>query len=137
MNRTIVAVSISSLMALQLTGCMAHYRVVVDSLSSLPTLAGQKAFIMPGNKDTIVSDLQFQEFAGVLASALRKQGVETVDNLEQADQVVLLTYGVEFRAAEYSPEMPEFGLTGGVPMGGKMPGNGTVSTFAGNMLAPV
>lgn len=76
-----------------LVGCSST-RFVVDVSSIQHEKAGNKVFIAPGMKDVNINNLQFKEYSAYIIKALQKKGFTVVDNIDDADQVIMLAYGV-------------------------------------------
>lgn len=115
MNRIRPAV-ILSLFAL-LSGCATvrppQIHVTVDSLSA-STQASRKHFVLlPGNKDTPATDLQFREYAAYINRALVSRGYVPAEGIEKADLAIFVVYGIgNPQQHQYSYSIPTWGQTG-------------------------
>lgn len=98
-----------------LSGCFGPMvNVSVDSISmSTYKKAKNKYFLLPGNKDCSISDLQFNEFAAYTDKVLQNEGFAKVTKLDDADIAILLTYGIsDPQVYQYSYSVPILGQTG-------------------------
>lgn len=79
------------------------FAVQVDSLAANAQPTGQSFVLASAMKDTLPTDLQFQEFAGYLNWALQEQGFVAAQDAQDADLVISLSYGVSdpIEKAEY------------------------------------
>jgi len=69
--------------------------------------------LFPADKDTSPNDLQFQEFSGYINKALISQGFTPTENIEEAELVIFLGYGIgEPEEHLYSYSIPMWGQTG-------------------------
>lgn len=114
MNRTWPA--IFTLLAL-LSGCATvrplQYHVNVDSLSASSETAEKHFVLLPGNKDTPATDLQFREFAAYINRALASRGYVPAENIEKADLAIFVVYGIgNPQQHQYSYSIPTWGQTG-------------------------
>ena len=88
-----------------------EYNVKVSSIGESGDL--KKYFLVPGNKDTSIDDLQFKEFANYIHKALKKNGFTPVNSLEIADIAIIFVYGIgEPKENQYSYSVPVLGQTG-------------------------
>jgi len=104
------------LVLLTASGCMTmqtQYHVYVDSLSA-PAQAERKHFVLlPGNKDTSVTDLQFREYAAYISRALVTRGYVPAESIEKADIAIFVVYGIgNPQEHQYSYSVPTWGQTG-------------------------
>jgi hypothetical protein len=78
------------------TGCTPYksYDVSVDSICTSRAKEKKNYVLLPGNKDTKNSDLQFQEFAGYTEKALHALGFQKASSIDTAEVAILLTYGI-------------------------------------------
>lgn len=114
MNRTWPA--IFTLLAL-LSGCATvqpvQYHVNVDSLSASPETAKKHFVLLPGNKDTPTTDLQFREYAAYINHVLASRGYIPAENIEKADLAIFIVYGIgNPQQHQYSYSIPTWGQTG-------------------------
>lgn len=104
------------LVALSINACVTanpKFRVNVDSLSATEPHTGKSFILLPGNKDTNISDLQFKEYASYINRALIAQGYSPAETFETADLVIFLSYGIgDPQEHQYSYSLPVFGQTG-------------------------
>jgi hypothetical protein len=90
------------------------YLVQVDSITAPDRAAGSTFVLLPGREGVAPNDLQFREFAGYVARALRSRGLEPAQSVEAADIAVLLNYGIgEPQVTAYTYSLPVYGQTGG------------------------
>lgn len=92
---------------------LTRFSIDVDAISS-PLASGKSTYILiPGNTEVAITDLQFQEYAGYLVSALDSQGFEIAETFDQADLVITLSYGIgDPQTNTYTTAIPVFGQTG-------------------------
>jgi len=76
-----------------ISSCATYY-VYVDSISSNLTQDRKSYVLLPGNKGTPVSDLQFKEYTAYVNRALLSQGFITAKTLDEADVAIFLLYGI-------------------------------------------
>ncbi len=98
-----------------LAGCKAatQFHVEVDSLSSYSPSVESTYLLLPGNKDTQRTDLQFQEFSQYLKRVLEEQGFREVHTLDDADLAIFLGYAISGpKEKQYSYSTPVWGQTG-------------------------
>lgn len=98
------------------SGCASvtpNFEVSVDSISGEGPIAKPLYVLLPGNKDTSESDLQFQEFAGYIKRALASKGYEEAESFEKADLAIFLGYGIgDPQEHQYTYSLPTWGQTG-------------------------
>lgn len=102
-----------------LSGCVhierkprVNFNVEVSALSGVQE-SNAKYKLLPGNKDVDENDLQFKEYAQYVHRALNNRGFVMEENLNKAEIVVFLTYGVgEPVTSVESYAVPTFGQTG-------------------------
>ena len=97
------------------SGCTHAYLVIVDSIGNNQPPQNTSYVIVAGNSSTDSNDLQFQEYASYLATALNALGYKQVDpsNAADADIEVFLSYGVgDPQKHQYSYSEPVWGQTG-------------------------
>lgn len=85
---------IFALAALLLAGCQTAYRFSVDAINSPTTRTGQSYVLLPGDPETSVNDLRFQEAAKYAQAALATKGYTRVPEPSQADVVITLDAAV-------------------------------------------
>jgi hypothetical protein len=99
-----------------LVGCVTvqpHFEVYVDSIAAEGVLGGGTFILLPGNKDTSVSDLQFKEFASYAHRALISRGFAPASSFEKADLAIFLAYGIgNPEKHQYTYSLPVWGQTG-------------------------
>jgi len=66
----------------------------VSSINRPNTNINNSVFVIPSNKNIDINDLIFQEFLSDIKIALETNGYTVTSNPEEADQVVLLEYGI-------------------------------------------
>jgi hypothetical protein len=99
----------------------------VDSLSRADV--GRSYILLPGNKDTLVTDLQFQEFASYVHKALALRGFRSAQRDQTAETVIFLAYGIgDPQTHQYSYSLPVFGQTG-------VSGSTTTGSFYGGSFS--
>lgn len=87
--------------------------LTVDSINNNETMINKNLIILPANKDVILEDLQFQEYASYLKREMVSKGYNIVENMENADIVVFLGYGIsEPKENIVSYSLPVYGKTG-------------------------
>ncbi len=87
------------------------YYVKVNSIGESTEF--KKYFLLPGNKDTSVDDLQFKEFADYIHRALQNNGFIPVNKMNDADIAVIFTYAIgDPKENQYSYNVPVWGQTG-------------------------
>lgn len=75
--------------------------------------AGTSFVILAGNKDTTSTDLQFQEYSGIVERALDLRGFQRASSTEKADIAILLSYGIsDPKEHVYNYSVPQYGQTG-------------------------
>jgi hypothetical protein len=91
-----------------------HYRVKIDSLkASTFNNELKKCIIFPGNKNTKINDLQYQEFLSYLSRALLEKGYSITEDFNQAQIAIFFGYGIgDPQQNSYSYSLPEWGQTG-------------------------
>lgn len=94
-----------------LTACATRINVSVSSLQDSTASVGSRVLIYPGDPNLDPSDLLYQEFAHKVETALQSQGFDVVTNLDDADQIVFLTYGISDPQTQ-SIAIPQYGRTG-------------------------
>ena len=113
---------------LLMAGCASvpKYVVNVDSLQA-PSTDDKKNFILlPGNKDTSVSDLQFREYAAYINRALISRGFVPAESIETANLAIFVVYGIgDPQQHQFSYSVPVWGQTGA----SSSTTQGTLSTY--------
>jgi hypothetical protein len=110
-NYLIVLVGVAVLV----TGCGGGRTlgVNIDSISRPDSVGKLSYLLLPGNKDTDPSNLQYQEFAAYVFRALTLRGFSQTESLENADVVILLAYGIGNPLShQYTYSIPVWGQTG-------------------------
>lgn len=104
------------LLSLTLNACVTatpKFHVNVDSLSASQYTGAKSFILLPGNKDTSLSDLQFKEYASYIIRALVSQGYSPAEDFETAGLAIFLSYGIgDPQEHQYSYSLPVFGQTG-------------------------
>jgi hypothetical protein len=108
---------LASILALLLlmAGCasVTKYFVNVDSLQAPGTDDKKNFILLPGNKDTSVSDLQFREYAAYINRALISRGFVPAESIETANLAIFVVYGIgDPQQHQYSYSVPVWGQTG-------------------------
>ncbi|MCX8124740.1 MAG: hypothetical protein N3F66_11365, partial [Spirochaetes bacterium] len=93
-----------------LMGCSTYFVVDISSYGTNVT-SPTKVFIAPGDQKVTINDVAFIEYAGYVAKALSKNGFIVVNNLDDADQVVLLWYAISDPKSQ-TINIPIYGPTG-------------------------
>jgi hypothetical protein len=100
---------------LLVAGCASvpRYHVNVDSIQA-PGTDDKKSFVLlPGNKDTPTSDLQFREYAAYINRALISRGFVPAESVETAKLAIFVVYGIgDPQQHQYSYSVPVWGQTG-------------------------
>ncbi len=92
---------------------VSKYHVNVDSLSTSTQTARKNFVLLPGNKDTSVTDLQFREYAAYINRALVSRGYVPAESVEVADLAIFVLYGIgNPQEHQYSYSIPTWGQTG-------------------------
>lgn len=100
----------------------------VDSLAQADATVKKRYILMPGNKNVVVGDLQFQEFAAYIDKALTEKGFVKTNTYEEADVAVFLTYAIgDPQTHQYTYSFPTWGQTGAA----SSHTHGTVSSYGG------
>jgi hypothetical protein len=82
-------------------------------LSASIQTARKHFVLLPGNKDTSVTDLQFREYAAYIDRALVSRGYVPAESIDKADLAVFVIYGIgNPQEHQYSYSIPTFGQTG-------------------------
>jgi len=130
-----------------LTGCVIavggsqpNYIISVDSLASKQAIHHKNYFLLPGNENVSVNDLQFQEFSTYVEKMLLSKGYAKADSKESADLVIVLSYGIgDPKTHHYSYTLPTWGKTGvssAYTYGTSTTSGNTTTTAASTTLTP-
>lgn len=94
-------------------GCTPYY-VNVNSISSGVSYSGAKCILLPMDPNiTSSNNLQFQEYASYIKTALRINEYELTENINEAKIIVFLSYGISKPHERiYSYSTPVWGQTG-------------------------
>lgn len=104
---------ISLLFLLSSCATTQQFMVGVNSFSRTSNCAPKTFIIMPGNKNTDVNDLEFQEYCIYVERALINNGLTKENDGNEADIIVFLAYGIgEPEEHGYTYSIPVFGQTG-------------------------
>ena len=88
-------VSVTLLLAVLLVGGCADYYLSVDSINDGVGIAGARSCcVLSGMKEIADDDLRFGEFAVYVKRALEGRGYTVTDDVDSADVIVLLSYGM-------------------------------------------
>jgi hypothetical protein len=90
-NKTLIVLPI--LLSVIVLGCTT-FASNVSAISRIDENIGKRIFIIPSSQDIDINDLLFLEFASDVKLALEINGYIVTSNVAEADQVVLLTYGI-------------------------------------------
>lgn len=94
-------------------GSAPSFEVVVDTIGSDGGIAPRTFVLVPTMQDVKESDLRFKEFAKQIEVALAKRQYLRVRDIEDADLVIFVTYGVgDPQQHSYSYSIPMWGQTG-------------------------
>lgn len=96
-------------------GCAGSQQVNVrvDSLARSDSVTKRTYVLLPGNRGTRASDLEFQEYAAYVHRALAARGLAHARRVEDADVVVFLSYGIgDPQTHYYAYSLPVWGQTG-------------------------
>ena len=122
-----------------LSGCATGQIGCTVGVSSITNgekiISGKTCAIISGMKDINKDDLQYKEFERYIAKALTKKGYAITDNINEADIVVFLTYGIgDPQKHVFSYAVPVFGQTGvsSSQTFGTVQGFGNMATYSGN-----
>lgn len=81
------------LLSIFLVSCQT-IKVSVSSISAPESMEKSNIFLAPGDPNIPLSDLLFREFSEDVKIALIQNGYNVVDDLNQADQVAFIAYGI-------------------------------------------
>lgn len=100
-----------------LAGCTSTgqptFSVSVDSLASPVAMTKKTYLLIPGNQGINKNDLQFQEYENYLKRVLNGKGYIAANSQDDADLVIVLSYGIgDPQAQQYSYSIPTWGKTG-------------------------
>ncbi|MBN1435971.1 MAG: hypothetical protein JW936_02755 [Sedimentisphaerales bacterium] len=110
--------------SLLLAGCSDHYTVSIDSINNGSFDPDQLCYIDSGMPGVTVDDLYFKEFSIYVQRALESIGYIVVDNLDDAEVLVLMDYKMSGpQQQSYTTDRPVYGQIG-VAMGGGCCGGG-------------
>jgi hypothetical protein len=120
------------LLCLGLAGCatVPKFVVSVDSINNNEPVAQKSVVVTPGMKEISPEDLQFKEYASYVKRELSSKGYVLSDNMQTADVVVFLGYGIsQPQEHRYTFAMPIFGPTGvsSASTMGSVSSNGVIS----------
>ncbi len=115
MQRLIISLG-SAVLCMALSGCATvqqQFRSEVDSLAKSVTFEKKRYVLLPGNKDTEATDLQFQEFSGYIDKVLLERGYIKTNEFSDADLAIFLAYAIgDPQTYHYSYSVPTWGRTG-------------------------
>jgi hypothetical protein len=121
-----------------LSGCATvqppRIRGSIDSLARQDASGKKTYLLLPGNKDSQVTDLQFQEYAAYIHRALAARGFVHASNFDSADLVIFLSYGIgDPQTHQYTYSLPVWGQTGysGSTTYGTVTRYGNYGTYSG------
>ena len=108
MKRLLISLQILALIAL--VGCQ-RVRTEVSSFSSVsPTSVGDTFYILPSDQQK--ASAEFFQYADSIARRISKAGWRRTSNINAADYVVLVDYGIS-GSKEVVSSIPIYGQTGG------------------------
>lgn len=91
------------------------YVMNVDSIAGSGATKARTYFLIPGLQGVSSRSLLFREFAAQTGRALKYRGYVRASNADEADVVILLSYGIGEPKVEYelisSPVTPSFGAS--------------------------
>ena len=96
MQRLIISLG-SAVLCMALSGCATvqqQFRSEVDSLAKSVTFEKKRYVLLPGNKDTEATDLQFQEFSGYIDKVLLERGYIKTNDFIDADLAIFIAYAI-------------------------------------------
>jgi hypothetical protein len=105
----ITRVTVLIILVVLISGCTT-YNVNVSSIKA-DNNVGKTYFIYPADKKVNPNDLLFKEFSDDVKFALKKKGYINVNDDQEADQIILLTYGISDPKTK-TISIPQFGKTG-------------------------
>lgn len=89
------------------------FYVNIDSISTPNANTKKKYILLPGLKDVKPTDLQFKEFARYVEKALASKGYIKVDNFNDAEIAIFLSYGIgDPKEHVFTYFLPVWGQTG-------------------------
>lgn len=88
-----------------------QYHVSVDSINNGSATVNKTCYIGSGMENITIDDLKFKEFSVYVERALESRGYTVVDNLENAEIIILLGYGIG-EPQKNITSMPIYGQTG-------------------------
>ncbi len=103
-------INLIMVLLLALVGCSTRFVVDVSSYNT-GINHNNKIFITPANKKVSITDVEFVEYSRYVAKALKKNGFEVVQTIDEADIVVVLYYDVSGPQI-YTSQVPIIGPTG-------------------------
>lgn len=110
------------------------FYVYIDSLRSDEAIGKNKYILLPGMKDVNENDLQYIEYSKYINRALTFQGYIQVDNIDEAEIAVFLSYGIgDPQTTQYTYSIPRWGQTGisGSNTTGVITSYGSTATYSG------
>lgn len=125
---------LASVILLSNCSTLRRFHVKVDSISSPKSMKEISYFLYSGMENVIINDLQFIEYSAYIHKALQEKGYIRALNIENADTVIFLVYGIgDPKEHSYSYSVPTFGQTGisASSTTGTIITSGNVSTFTG------
>jgi hypothetical protein len=129
-----VCAAILAILLAGLNSCTGHllrstppsptYKMKVDTIADPKALKQQTFFVLPGIEGVSERDLQFREFAVQVERALKFRGYRKVPAAEDAELIILLSYGIGAPRVEY--ELISRPIFGDVPALGHQQQRNTV-----------
>lgn len=106
--------------ALGLSACATALDTRVTRYQAMPAPQGQTFMVVPGDGMAHNGGLEFQRYAAIVAQQLAARGYTPATNLQSANMVVELGYGVDRGQVRYvsDPFGPSYGPYGFGPYGG-------------------
>jgi hypothetical protein len=100
-------------MLLQACSFIPRYAVDIDSINSPGAEAKNRYVLMPGEEGVNSENLQFKEFSAYVDRALASKGFTKVDDINNADISVYLSYGIgDPQEHEFAYSFPVWGEIG-------------------------
>ena len=113
MSRTrafVAQLFITTLATLLSSGCGGRFYVGISSIRDSFSNSGIGYFLVPGDENVSINDVQFREYARYVERALQTKGYNRVSSPEEADLLLALWYGI---SQPQRSSVPLFGQTGG------------------------
>lgn len=90
-----------------------QYNVSINSIRNPAEITQTKYLLLPGLKDVDTNDLQYQEYARYVETALVSKGYVKASNFNEAEIAIFLSYGIgDPETNHYTYSLPMYGQTG-------------------------